>query len=90
MDRTSCSRFSANQFRLLLTLAAYALMQSVAEQTSSLELVKAQMATLRERLLKIAVRVRVSVRRISLEFTGHHPWSDAWLNAAVSLGAVPI
>lgn len=89
MDRTSCSRFTANQFRLLLTLAAYVLMQSVAERTSELDLLKAQMATLRERLLKIAVRVRSSVRRISLEFTCHHPWADSWLHAARALGAVP-
>ncbi len=89
MDRTSCSRFTANQFRLLLTLAAYLLMQSVAERTSELHLLKAQMATLRDRLLKVAVRVRSSVRRVSLEFTTHHPWADSWLSAARALGAVP-
>jgi hypothetical protein len=42
MDRTSCSRSTANQFRLLLTLAAYVLLQSVAERTSDLDLLKAQ------------------------------------------------
>jgi hypothetical protein len=89
MDRTSCSSFTANQFRLLLTLAAYVLMQSVAEHSSDLDLLKAQMATLRDRLLKIAVRVHSSVRRISLEFTSHHPWADAWLGVARALGAVP-
>jgi len=89
MDRTSCSRFAANQFRLLLTLAAYVLMQSVAEETSDLDLLKAQMATLRDRLLKIAVRVGSSVRRITLELTCHHPWADTWLGCARSIGAVP-
>lgn len=89
MDRTSCPRFTANQFRLLLTLAAYVLLQSVAEESSDLDLLKAQMATLRDRLLKIAVRVRSSVRRISLEFTTHHPWADQWLNCAHNLGAIP-
>jgi len=89
MDRTSCSRFTANQFRLLLTLAAYLLMQSVAERTSDLDLLKAQMATLRDRLLKVAVRVRSSARRVTLEFTTHHPWADAWLTAARASGAVP-
>jgi hypothetical protein len=89
MDRTSCSRFAANQFRLLMTLAAYVLMQSVAEETSHLDLLKAQMATLRDRLLKVAVRVRSSVRRISLELTSHHPWAEAWLACAQGLGAVP-
>lgn len=90
MDRTSCSRFEANQFRVLLALAAYVLMQSVQEQTSDLDLLKAQMGTLRDRLLKVAVRVRSSARRFILEFTGHHPWSDAWLATARALGAVPL
>lgn len=89
MDRTSCSRFQANQFRVLMTVAAYVLMQSVQEHTHALDLLKATMATLRDRLLKIAVRVRSSARRIVLEFTTHHPWSAQWLDCARSLGAVP-
>jgi len=89
MDRTSCSRFEANQFRVLMTLAAYVLMQSLQEHTHDLDLLKATMATLRDRLLKIAVRVRSSVRRIVLEFTTHHPWSTQWLDCARSIGAVP-
>jgi hypothetical protein len=89
MDRTSCSRFQANQFRVLLTLAAYVLMQSVQEHSGDEHLQKAQMATLRERLLLIAVQVRCSVRRVVLEFTRHHPWADAWLACAHALGAVP-
>ena len=90
LDRTSCSRFTANQFRLLLTLAAYVLMQSVAEHSSHAELLRAQMGTLRDRLLKIAVRVRCSVRGIRLEFTEHHAWTDDWLRAARGVGAVPL
>lgn len=90
LDRTSCSRFAANPFRLLLTLAAYVLLQSVAEPSSELELLRAQMGTLRDRLLKLAVRVRQSVRRITLEFTSHHPRADAWLQAACAVGAVPL
>ena len=90
MDRTSCSRFGANQFRVLLTLTAYVLMQSVQERTSDLDLLKAQMGTLRDRLLKVAVRVRSSARRFTLELTSHHPWADAWLATARALGAVPV
>jgi len=89
MDRTSCTSFTANQFRLMMTVAAYVLMQSVAERTSDLDLLKAQMATLRDRLLKIAVRVRSSARRITLELTSHHPWDESWLAAARAVGAVP-
>jgi len=89
MDRTSCSRFQANQLRVLLTLMAYVLMQSVQEHSADEELQKAQMATLRERLLLIGTQVRCSVRRIVLEFTRHHPWADAWLECARALGAAP-
>jgi hypothetical protein len=89
MDRTSCSRFEANQLRVLMTLTAYVLMQSLQEHTSDADLLKAQMATLRDRLLKIAVRVSSSVRRIVLDFTSHHPWAEQWLNCAISIGAVP-
>lgn len=90
MDRTSCSKFLANQFRVLMTLAAYVLLQAVQEDARDQQLRKATMATLRERLLKVAVRVGSSVRRLTLEFTAHHPWSDQWLACARSLGAVPI
>ncbi|NLF72566.1 MAG: IS1380 family transposase [Candidatus Anammoximicrobium sp.] len=89
VDRTSCSRFLANQFRLLLTLAAYVLLQSVAEATRDRDLFKAQMATLRRRLLTLAVRVSASVRRFCLQFTSHHPWADQWLACARSVGAIP-
>jgi len=46
------------------------------------------MATWSDQLLKIAVRVRSSVRRIVLEFTTHHPWSQQWLDCARTIGAV--
>jgi len=89
MDRTSCPRFQANQLRVLLTLAAYVLMQSVQEYSADEELQKAQMATLRDRLFLIGVQVHCSARRVVLEFTRHHPWADAWLACARALGAVP-
>ena len=89
MDLTSCSDFSANQFRVLLTLAAYILMQTLQAQSEHESLKKAQMGTLRERLLKIAVRVFSSARRIRLEFSRHHPWAKDWLDCATNLGARP-
>ena len=89
VDRTSCSRFMANQFRLLMTLAAYILLQSVAEASQDRDLLKAQMATLRRRLLTLAVRVKSSVRRFCLQFTAHHPWADQSLACARSVGAIP-
>jgi len=66
MDRTSGSRFLANQFRVLLTLAAYILFQELQRRARGTACADAQVTTLRERLLKLAVWVERSVRRIVL------------------------
>jgi hypothetical protein len=89
MDRTSCCSFLANQCRILLTLAAYALMMTVSEHAASEALRRATMGSLRLRLLKIAVRIKSSVRRVLLEFTGHFPWAEDWMACALAIGAVP-
>ncbi len=89
MDRTSCCSFLANQFRIIMTLAAYALMMTVSEHAATKELQRATMGTLRIRLLKIAVRIKSSVRRVLLEFTGHFPWAEDWMSCALAIGAVP-
>jgi hypothetical protein len=88
MDRTSCSSFLANQLRVIWSLAAYILMQSLKERFADRELARATMGTLRERLFKIAVRVKESTRRIVFLFTSHYPWADSWLACAESVGAV--
>jgi hypothetical protein len=50
IDRTSCTDFKANQFRVLLTAAAYVLMQEIRRRAAGTELQAAQVTTLRERL----------------------------------------
>ena len=66
-DRTSCRRAVANQVRLVLHTAAYWLMLSVRETIpATRDLARAEFATLRLRLLKIAVRVQESASRIRL------------------------
>jgi hypothetical protein len=64
MDRTSCSRFAANQLRLLFSVAAYVLFQTLQLIARLTALGAAQVWTLRERFVKIAVWVERSVRRI--------------------------
>ena len=49
IDRTSCSRFWANQFRVLLTAAAYILMQELRLRAAGTNCARAQVWTLRER-----------------------------------------
>jgi DDE family transposase len=87
LDRTSCSRFLANQFRVLLTLAAYVLFQELRRRASGTSVADAQVTTLRERLLKLAVCVERSVRRIVLHFPATFPWLPTWQRIARAVGA---
>jgi hypothetical protein len=89
MDRTSCSRFLANQFRLLLAVAAYALFQTLQGFARATALGAAQVWTLRERLVKIAVWVERSVRRIVLHLPQSFPWRATWRQLAAAVGARP-
>ena len=57
-DRTSCHRFEANQFRLLLHSAAYMLLHAFQELLLyGTQLQRAYFNTLQQRLLKVAARV---------------------------------
>jgi hypothetical protein len=89
LDRTSGSRFWANQFRVLLTAAAYVLFQALRQQAHETDCATAQVPTLRERLLKLAVWVERSVRCIVLHLPRSAPWGTTWQRVAVAVGAVP-
>jgi len=88
LDRTSCSRFLANQLRVLLTATAYALLQELRLRLKYTALATAQVGTLRLKLLKIGGRLERSVRRICLHLSAHHPWASEWTTAARALGAL--
>jgi hypothetical protein len=87
MDRTSCSRFVANQLRVLLSVAAYVLFQGLQIFARATVLSAAQVWTLRERLLKVAVWVERSARRIVLHLPQAFPWRDTWRELAQALTA---
>jgi hypothetical protein len=87
MDRTSCSRFAANQLRLLFSVAAYVLFQTLQRIARATGLGAAQVWTLRERLLKVAVWVERSIRRIVLHLPQAFPWRDTWHQLAQALTA---
>ena len=87
LDRTSCSRFLANQFRVLLTLAAYLLFQELQRRARGTACADAQVTTLRERLIKLAVWVECSVRRIVLHLPTSFPWLRTWRQLARAAGA---
>ncbi len=86
-DRTSCTRFLANQLRLLMTATAYVLYQELRWRLRRTAAARAQVGRLRLMLMKIGTRVVESVRRIVLHFPLAHPWKDLWMAAARSVGA---
>lgn len=82
IGRTSCGRFWANQFRVLLTAAAYALMQEIRLWAKRTSLARAQVHRLRICLIKLGAHVEVSVRRIVLHLPRAFPFADAWQRIA--------
>jgi len=87
IGRTSCSRFWANQLRVLLSAAAYVLMQELRLRAARTACARTQVTGLRDRLLKLGVQVVVSVRRIVLHLPTSTPDLDAWRHIALALGA---
>ena len=87
IGRTSCSRFWANQLRVCLTAAAYVLLQEVRLRAARTACARAQVGTLRLRLLKLGVRVVVSARRIVLHLPLGVGDVASWQRVALGLGA---
>jgi hypothetical protein len=87
IGRTSCCRFWANQLRVLLTAAAYVLMQELRLRAARTACARAQVTGLRERLLKLGVQVVLSVRGIVLHLPTATPDLHAWRRIALALGA---
>lgn len=88
MDRTSCSSFTANQLRVLMTSAAYVLYQELRGHMAASELARAQVHTLRLKLVKISTQVVRSVRRIVLRMPRSCPSAPLWCKLARQLHTV--
>lgn len=80
-DRLSCHKFLANAFRLLLHSVAYRLMHALRVEVAKIDrsLGRAQMDTLRLRLLKVAAVVRISVRRVVIRLPYAFPFRKTLL-----------
>jgi len=88
IDRTSCSSFLANQFRVFMTAMAYILIQHIRLQARHTSLAQAQVETLRNGLFKIGARVVVSVRRVVFHLPETFAYRHEWGRIALALGAV--
>jgi len=89
IDRTSCTSFKANQLRTLITAAAYVLMQELRLRARGTRCARAQLQTLRLRLLKFGAWIETSVRRIVLHLPLTAAYAQDWKRIARSVGATP-
>lgn len=74
--------------RVMMTAAAYVLMQTLRCPLAKTSLARKQMDSLRLMLFKVGARVVSSVRRTTIHLAGNHPWYAEWLVAAPARGAV--
>jgi hypothetical protein len=89
-DRTSCHEFVPNQFRVMLSAAAYVLLQHIRQTAlAGTELAEAQVSTIRLKLLKIGAMVKRSARRIVLHLASACPRQQLFRLIAARLLSVP-
>ena len=88
--RTSCHEFLPNQFRVLLSAAAYVLMDHLRRLgLKGTDLQEAQAGTIRAKLLKVGARVLSSVRRVVLHLSSGYPLRGLFTRLAAKLIALP-
>jgi hypothetical protein len=87
-DRTSCSGWWANQFRLLLSSCAYVLMETIRRiGLSGTEMARAQVGTIRLKLLKIGTVIVRNTRRIRLLLSSAYPHQNLFRQVSERLAA---
>ena len=89
-DRTSCTKATANQFRLLIHTAAYWLLHTLkglAPKTSFWR--NAQFDTLRLAFIKIAARVTELITRIKVSLPSSYPYKQSLAHFANRALALP-
>lgn len=85
-DRTSCHEFVPNQLRVLLSAAAYVLLQHLRQEAlPGTELAEAQVSTIRLKLLKIGGLLKYSFRRVVLHLAGGYPMQNLFRLIAAKL-----
>ena len=86
-DRTSAHTLRANQTRLYFSSVAYVLINAIRRRAlAGTDLARAQCGTIRNRLLKIGARIRVTVRRIWVHMSSSHPSQQLFELAMARLG----
>jgi len=85
-DRTSCSSFQANQFRLFLHSMAYVLLHAFREKyLAGTEYAKAQFDTIRLKILKIGARIIPLATKIKIHLPTSCPIKPTFYHIYLSL-----
>jgi Transposase DDE domain group 1 len=85
-DRTSSATMRANQLRLWFAAVAYTLLNHLRHRgLRDSELARAQLSTIRARLLKIGARVTVSVRRVAASLSSAFPLQPLFTHVLANL-----
>jgi hypothetical protein len=84
-DRVSAETIRANQTRMYLSTMAYVLVSGLRRLgLKDTELEKAQVSTIRTKLLKIGAQIRVTVRKVWISMASSYPWQgmyqQVWAN----------
>ena len=89
-DRTSCTRATANQFRLVLHTAAYWLLHTLRSLAPKRSFWRdAQFDTLRVALIKVAARVTELATRIRLALPSSYPYRGSLVLLAARAARPP-
>ncbi len=85
-DRTSCHQWWANQFRLLLSSAAYILISAIRRiALPSTELAQSQCGTIRLKLFKMGAVIVRNTRRIKFLLSSNYPYQALFIQVAKKL-----
>ena len=85
-DRTSAHQWWANQFRLMLSSLAYVLMAGIRRlRFKGTELARAQMTTIRLKLLEIGGVILRNTRHIRFLLSSAYPYQELFLTVATRL-----
>ena len=87
-DRRSCTKWWANQFRLLLSSLAYVLLETIRRRgLKGTELARAQCGTIRLKLLKIGAVIRRNTRRVYFHLSSACPDQELFWRVARRLAS---
>ena len=85
-DRTSCHRFSANQFRLFLHSAAYVLLHTIQQiGMRGTQWTASNFDTIQLRVLKVGARVREQATKVRFHFPTSYPLKDLMRTVVLNL-----